>query len=419
VDTDGVPPPVSEEASDFSAFLGSVTALDDAPGRSASAAASQDTTVDSSDPNVTSVDTSGEVSASWFDDDAGDGDDPAGESTSEFTVTFEVSGEPAVFSLTGSIAASADAANADCTTVIVTSPTGAIFSVGAPEGCGSPGLSVQDEGELAVGTHVFSVVASAVAANPSATGGGAEASFGLNLRLGVCTVTGTEGDDQLVGDAAVGDIMCGLGGDDDLKGLGGNDTIFGGPGGDTVEGGAGNDVISGEGGADVLRGGNGADVINGDEGGDTIDGGLGNDIPAGGNGEDLIVGDDLVDCAEATSAPGLNDDEIFGGSGHDIIWGCQGADKIHGEGGDDFTDGNQGDDVLLGDQGSDKLRGRAGADTLTGGTRKDVLVGGSGNDALFARDGVLDVVRGGGGSNDEAQVDEDLDEVTGVEVLLA
>lgn len=60
-----------------------------------------------------------------------------------------------------------------------------------------------------------------------------------------CTITGTDGPDRLVGsdDPSVVDVICGLGGADDLRGLRGNDVIIGGTGADRIFGWAGNDLI--------------------------------------------------------------------------------------------------------------------------------------------------------------------------------
>ena len=179
-----VNPAVIKQDSGFGAFSESVVAFDDLnEGRSARGEATQNTTVDFADPLVSRVDTSGVAEARWTDGEAGDGDDPAGIGSSEFTVTFEVTNAASPFSLVGSIEAAAGATNVACTTVTVTSPSGATFGVSAPAGCGPSQQSIDESGELSVGTHTFSIVASALASNPNATGGTAEASFNLSLSL--------------------------------------------------------------------------------------------------------------------------------------------------------------------------------------------------------------------------------------------
>jgi Ca2+-binding RTX toxin-like protein len=410
------------EATDVSSFSNTVTAFDDlSQGRSAGAEATQATTIDFVTSGLGIIETSGAAVTNWQDGEPGDEKDPIGEATSEFTVTFDLD-QPTTFALSGSIDTAADNTNESCTTVDVTSPTGATFTVADPPGCGAPGQSIDETGTLAAGRYTYSIVAHAIATNPDETGGNAQASFELILALG-CTIVGTAGDDNLVGTNG-DDRICGLGGDNHMDGLGGVDSIIGGPGTDIIHGGSEVDFIYGQGGADLLFGDDGDDNIFGGGGEDFIIGGIGNDTLFGGpeNDDDFIIGDDFETCAHSTSGPGSNDDEIFGGGGNDNLHGCQGLDKIHGEAGDDLIIGDKENDVLLGGPGSDKLRGKKGNDTLTGddpgapGPRKDVLVGGGGDDTLFARDGVRDVVKGGAG-NDQAETDSS-DQILGVEVFL-
>jgi acetyl esterase/lipase len=65
-----------------------------------------------------------------------------------------------------------------------------------------------------------------------------------------CTITGTEGDDVLVGGPRA-DVLCGLGGNDLLWGGPGADVLIGGPGDDWLLGGPGNDRHLGGPGHDV------------------------------------------------------------------------------------------------------------------------------------------------------------------------
>ncbi|HLM63412.1 MAG TPA: neocarzinostatin apoprotein domain-containing protein [Acidimicrobiales bacterium] len=65
-----------------------------------------------------------------------------------------------------------------------------------------------------------------------------------------CTITGTEGDDVLVGSPRA-DVVCGLGGNDLLWGGPGADVLIGGPGDDWLFGGPGNDRNLGGPGHDV------------------------------------------------------------------------------------------------------------------------------------------------------------------------
>lgn len=412
-----VPDPVAIEATDVSAFSESVADSDQSTGRGGDASASQDTTVDLSAPTgVPDVSTNGTVHAGWVDSNPSDGVAPSAEATSEFTITFEVTGEPAGFRLDGTLSATADPDNASCTTVTVTSPDGETFVVSSPSfACGSPpALSIDFVGSLQPGTHSFSVVANAPASNPDATGGTADALFDLRLNLNVCTIFGTEDADTLVGDATEADVICGFGGNDRLEGLGGDDVIIGGPGEDVLLGGGGADTIEGDGDLDHIVGGSEGDHLEGGPGPDEILGGGGSDDVIGDGGSDLLLGGGDIDIIDGGPGNEVRDNGqspgIFGGAGDDIIDGGPG---------DDLIEGGDGEDTIDGGPGSDKLRGQEEDDTLTGGTRKDVLVGGPGNDTLFARDGVRDDVLGGPGVNDQAQVDEGIDFVKDVEVLLA
>jgi acetyl esterase/lipase len=73
-----------------------------------------------------------------------------------------------------------------------------------------------------------------------------------------CTITGTEGADELEG--TIGDdVICGLAGNDVVRARGGNDQVYGGPGDDRLRGDAGADVLGGGEGRDRVLGGRGRD----------------------------------------------------------------------------------------------------------------------------------------------------------------
>jgi Ca2+-binding RTX toxin-like protein len=105
-----------------------------------------------------------------------------------------------------------------------------------------------------------------------------------------CTITGTQGDDQLRGTSGR-DVICGLGGQDILNGLGGDDIVRGGRGPDVVVGGSGDDSVSGGAGRDNLEGvgaNRGKDRVSGGTGGDFIHDGYGEDRHRGGPGPDTV-----------------------------------------------------------------------------------------------------------------------------------
>ena len=73
----------------------------------------------------------------------------------------------------------------------------------------------------------------------------------------------TAGADRIDGTDA-DDVFLASDGSDDLRGMGGNDTIQGGNGQDSINGGEGNDLLSGGAGKDRIRGDDGNDTITGD-----------------------------------------------------------------------------------------------------------------------------------------------------------
>jgi Ca2+-binding RTX toxin-like protein len=107
---------------------------------------------------------------------------------------------------------------------------------------------------------------------------------------------------------------------------------------------------------------------------------------------------------------GKGDDKVSLGGG--VI----GA-TLDGGDGDDTLVGGAGSDSLLGGNGADSLVGSGGNDTLNGSVGADRLFGSAGNDLLRARDSIIDLVDGGGGT-DRAKVDA-FDSLSGVESLLS
>jgi Ca2+-binding RTX toxin-like protein len=156
-------------------------------------------------------------------------------------------------------------------------------------------------------------------------------------------ITGTDGDDILLG-TACDDQMTGGDGNDRIDGNEGDDVIYGGCGDDIIVGGDGDDVIYGGAGNDVLWGGIGNDVLSGGDGNDRLFGGLGNDILRGGSGNDKLFGDQ-------------GNDILVGGSGRDHIYDGAGKDHVNGESGNDtiFASADSENDLFDGGQGVNKL----------------------------------------------------------------
>jgi Ca2+-binding RTX toxin-like protein len=247
------------------------------------------------------------------------------------------------------------------------------------------------------------------------------------------TITGTEGNDVLTGDAYSNQIY----------GLAGNDSIEGGGGQDYMEGGAGDDELAGGtgdydyllGGADddtyIFNRGDGQDSIYDEDGVDAIQ--FGADIAPGdvtvtrdsdnlylnlnNSGGRLVLQNwytgaafqiEQVEFAGGTTwnaatlesmavvAATEYDDALYGTTGndtidglagHDFISGDAGEDVLYGGNGNDILDGGDGADTVYGNAGNDSLNGGAGNDALSGGTGNDTIDGGEGEDALYGEDG--------------------------------
>jgi Ca2+-binding RTX toxin-like protein len=109
-------------------------------------------------------------------------------------------------------------------------------------------------------------------------------------------------------------------------------------------------------------------------------------------------------------------DVIDGTNRRDIICGRGGNDTIHSLGGRDRVVGGGGNDRIFGGGKSDVLVGGGGKDLLHGASGRDRYSGGAGRDTLRARDGLRELVRGGGG-RDRGRLDR-RDKRRSVEVLL-
>jgi Ca2+-binding RTX toxin-like protein len=192
------------------------------------------------------------------------------------------------------------------------------------------------------------------------------------------TVTGSDGDNVIIGSN-------------------GNDTIDGGDGQDTLLGGAGNDT---------LIGGLGDDVVNG---------GTGNDNMTGGAGDDTYVIDSLLDVI--TEGAGDANDTVqinrtvdltqvpFLEIEHVVLTGAAAINATGDEGNNTLT-GNAGTNILTGGAGNDTLTGNAGNDTLNGGTGDDAMDGGAGNDTYVVdslSDTVTESIPGAAGGVDLVQ----------------
>jgi len=250
-------------------------------------------------------------------------------------------------------------------------------------------------------------------------------------------LSGSSGDDFMIGRSTGADLMDGGTGNDVLTGNVGNDTLRGGADDDVLEGGAGADSL--DGGTDTQTAGGTADA-NGGGYGDTIryvastaavnvnlatrvisaavgSEADGDTIVADAGGVSTIehvtgsenYGDTLAGDARNNRLFGLGgddtldglggDDVLLGGDGNDALYGRAGLDDLSGDDGNDVAWGGDGDDRIDGGDGNDALYGEANNDTLTGGLGDDTLLdGGDGNDLLSGDDG-NDSLAGGAGND--------------------
>ena len=260
-------------------------------------------------------------------------------------------------------------------------------------------------------------------------------------------VDGGEGDDELQGadgsDVFVGgpgnDTLKGYNGDDRLDGGDGDDTVIGGIDRDTVLGGTGNDNVAGDGFedayADVVDGGPGLDTIDGDWSSRrydavvtplnvTLAGGADDGRGSGAEGDDIRgverIHENIPGVYVGTDAP----EEIVvrqittsatmrGNGGNDILKTGDGADTIDGGAGDDELDAGFGDDTIVGGPGRDRIS----ADTAGGDCGPLWCKYPYGNDQVDARDGEVDSINCGFGTDtvlaDKIDiVDKDCENVT-------
>jgi Ca2+-binding RTX toxin-like protein len=163
-----------------------------------------------------------------------------------------------------------------------------------------------------------------------------------------------------------------------------------------VDGGKGNDTLLGGKGNDTLKGGAASDSIQGNDGNDIIVGGYGTDVMFGNKGSR-----DMVDYAErggpVVVGIGQNPDDGEPGENDtvtttfEIIRGGSGNDTLRTTTSNSVT--------LIGGAGDDTLTGQGGNDALDGGPGVDLMIGNSGNDSFYARDGVIERLEGGEGTD--------------------
>ncbi len=229
--------------------------------------------------------------------------------------------------------------------------------------------------------------------------------------------------------------VAGGNGDDVIDGGAGADVLDGGEGRDKIDGGDGPDQVRGGGGDDELNPGDfvrtDADVVDGGAGRDTINGawtqkdhgdndpinvsldGAANDGHAGEG--DNVIGVEHVKVTRpgtfAAGADGMTFDVWNLGSGSTTVKGGPAADDIRTWDLSDAIDGGAGDDKIEAGNGDDTITGGPGRDTINADAAADacnflVCRRSFGNDTVNARDGEVDSIDCGAGT-DTAVVDQD------------
>jgi Ca2+-binding RTX toxin-like protein len=162
-------------------------------------------------------------------------------------------------------------------------------------------------------------------------------------------------------------------------------TILGSQGADNMTGDANGNTLSGNAGNDTLSGGAGDDTLVGGLGDDLLEGGAGADLLSGGSGNDTATyASSAAGLTVSLSAIATNNGIAFGDTYTDIenLTGSGFNDTLSGDAGNNRIDGGNGNDSLAGGDGSDTLLGGVGDDTLIGGLGSDSLSGGEGNDVV-------------------------------------
>jgi Ca2+-binding RTX toxin-like protein len=247
---------------------------------------------------------------------------------------------------------------------------------------------------------------------------------GADTLAGVENLTGSPGDDRIVGNdsdnvidggdgidtidfsaasamhvdlrvgSAVGDVGSAVGeGTDSLTSIENvigsplDDHIVGGDGGNRLDGGPGDDKIDGGGGDDTLVGGEGGDTVSFQSATEGVTISL-KEGTAEGAGADTLAGFENVVGTR-------NADQIQGDGAGNRLDGRRGADRVSGGGGDDNILGGDGNDLLFGQRGNDVLLGDSAKDRLDGGKDSDdVCKGGTGPDSFVS----CETIRAGAGA---------------------
>jgi Ca2+-binding RTX toxin-like protein len=152
--------------------------------------------------------------------------------------------------------------------------------------------------------------------------------------------------------------ITGTAGNDNLVGTADYDIISAGAGDATIDGGAGPDKMAGQDGNDTFLGGAGVDYMDGGAGVDSVNYERSNGAVT----VDLRSGRGFGADAEGDTLVGI--ENLVGSQYNDTLTGNAGDNTLKGGFGNDRLSGNEGSDVLIGGLGNDQLTGGSEADTF-------------------------------------------------------
>ena len=232
---------------------------------------------------------------------------------------------------------------------------------------------------------------------------------GGDLLISIENLTGTTGNDTLVGDGNA-NVLTGGNGDDILIGGAGADTLSGGSGNDTVSyvnagsaisvslasgtgslGDANGDTLSS---IENIIGSAYGDTLTGDTNNNIIEGGAGGDLISAGTGTDTVTYSTATAAVTSSLSTGTYNSVVFTSSGGGVLNGGT-AGTAGDAGGDTLISvenltGSDYNDFLVGDANANVISGGIGDDTLLGLAGGDTLDGGTGNNtASYAGAGAV------------------------------